>query len=117
MEREANLILLLVPLPENFHERTQNRGNPEGTATDNRHSGKKSKMNYLNDPRRAYLLETVRCADTLSEVEKAIAELRQWIQQYPEDIGIRDAFEPLSHRKDFLLAGSEVEAPVVTTRN
>ncbi|HZO88666.1 MAG TPA: hypothetical protein VFB38_10045 [Chthonomonadaceae bacterium] len=61
-------------------------------------------MNYLNDPERERILSLAHHAETLAEVEQATVELHRWVSQHPEDLGIRDAFEPLSHRRDFLQA-------------
>ncbi|HLK61630.1 MAG TPA: hypothetical protein VKU00_34100 [Chthonomonadaceae bacterium] len=59
-------------------------------------------MNNLNTPEREHLILFAHEANTLEEIEQATDALRQWVRQHPEDLGIRDAFEPLSHRKDFL---------------
>lgn len=67
-------------------------------------------MNTISE--RDQLLTQVREADTLEQVEQAIEALRCWVRHHPEDIGIRDAFEPLSHRKDFLLSETLAEPPI-----
>jgi len=41
----------------------------------------------------------------LTEVEATQTELRQWRRQYPEDTGILEGGEVLSHRADFLKEG------------
>lgn len=66
-------------------------------------------MNYLDDPQRELIMQKALNAYTLSEVEQAYRELRQWVRDHPQDLGIRDAFEPLSHRKDYLSETAEME--------
>ena len=58
----------------------------------------------MNDLERKRLLLLAHEANTYKEMEQAIAALRLWVQTHPEDWGIRDAFELLSHRKEFLEA-------------
>lgn len=71
-------------------------------------------MNYLNDPERERILCLARRAETLTEVEQASAELRYWVQQHPDDLGIRDAFEPLSHLHDLLQTVVTTPEPALT---
>jgi len=71
-------------------------------------------MNYLNDPERERILSLARRAETLAEVEQATTELRSWVQQRPDDLGIRDAFEPLSHLRDLLQTRVTPPEPTLT---
>lgn len=62
-------------------------------------------MNFLDDPQRELLISQILSARTLPEVEAAQAALRQWHQRYPDDWGILDGGEELSHFHDALLEG------------
>ena len=66
-------------------------------------------MNYLDDPLRERIIEKALNAYTPAEIEEAIALLREWLEKYPEDWGIRDAFEPLSALLDAQKETSESE--------
>lgn len=56
-------------------------------------------MNYANDPERERVLTQALEARTPQEVETALQELRHWVKAYPDDLGIVDAFEPLTLRR------------------
>ena len=62
-------------------------------------------MNFLDDPQRELLVSQILSARTLSEVEEALTALHQWRERYPDDWGILDAGEQLSHFHDALLEG------------
>ena len=62
-------------------------------------------MNFLDDPRREPLINQILSARTLPEVEAAQVALRAWHQRYPDDWGILDGGEQLSHFHDALLEG------------
>ena len=68
-------------------------------------------MQYHDSPERKRLIEqlhyTLSNTDTLADLYKIRDALRQWVRDHPEDFGIRDAFEVLSHREDYLLAGGD----------
>ncbi len=40
-------------------------------------------------------------AYTQSEITIATQDLQQWVRDYPDDLGIVDTFEVLSHKQDF----------------
>ena len=50
---------------------------------------------------REQLLDQVFDARTLQEIAEAKQALRHWLQLYPSESGMADAFEVLSHREDF----------------
>lgn len=54
------------------------------------------------DQAREQLLDQVFAADTLEAVARARLSLRQWLFDHPEEQGMRDGFEALSHREDYL---------------
>lgn len=56
-------------------------------------------MSWDNTEREC-IIEQAFSAFTPSEVEHATQELQQWTRTYPQDFGIVDAFEVLSHRQD-----------------
>ncbi len=66
-------------------------------------------MDYINNPERERVLTLAHEASTLEEVESAAAALRRWMQEHPQDRGIRDAFEPLSHLEDYLASAPTIE--------
>ena len=66
-------------------------------------------MNYLDNPQRDIIIQQALNAYTLADVEQAYRDLSQWVRDHPQDLGIRDAFEPLSHRKDYLAETAEPE--------
>ncbi len=49
---------------------------------------------------RERLIEQVTCAQSLSQVKEAQQALRQWMRDHPEERGMRDGFELLSHLQD-----------------
>ena len=57
-------------------------------------------MNFADHPERERILDQALDARTLPENAVATRELRGWIQQNPDDIGIREAFEGLSLMHD-----------------
>lgn len=61
------------------------------------------------DTVRERLLGQVFAARTLSEIAQAKQALRDWLAEHPDEPGMADAFEVLSHQEDF--ARREVEAP------
>jgi hypothetical protein len=58
-------------------------------------------------------------ARTLAEINRAKQVLRDWLAEHPEDTGMTDALEVLSHLEDFARAeevGSDAPAsPVAAT--
>jgi hypothetical protein len=49
----------------------------------------------------ACLFDQVLDARTPEEIIAAKEALRAWLAEYPDELGMRDAFELLSHREDF----------------
>ncbi len=62
-------------------------------------------MNFLSDPGRKILVEQILDVQTPQQVHDARAALRAWRERYPEDWGILDAGEELSHFEDAVAAG------------
>ena len=50
---------------------------------------------------RERIIEQALSAFTPSEIRHATQELQQWTRTYPQDFGIVDTFEVLSHKQDF----------------
>ena len=74
------------------------------------------------DEARERLIDQVLDAVTLSEVIAAQQSLRQWLEDHPDEPGMADGFELLSHREDFAsdrgaesiaVAEEAVKAPVL----
>ncbi len=57
-------------------------------------------MNW-NITERERIIEQALSASTSSEIRQATQELQQWTRTYPQDFGIVDTFEVLSHKQDF----------------
>ncbi len=57
-------------------------------------------MNW-NNAERERIIEQALSADTPTEIRQATLELQQWTRTYPQDAGIVDTFEVLSHKLDF----------------
>ena len=57
-------------------------------------------MNFADNPGRERILDQALDARTLPEIAVATRELREWVRQTPDDIGIREAFEGLSLMHD-----------------
>ena len=57
-------------------------------------------MNFADNPERERILDQALDARTLPEITTATRELREWVRQNPEDVGIREAFEGLSLMRD-----------------
>ena len=57
-------------------------------------------MNW-NITERERIIEQALSAFTPSEIRQATQELQQWTRTYPQDFGIVDTFEVLSHKQDF----------------
>lgn len=55
---------------------------------------------FADNPERERILDQVLDARTLPEIATATQELREWVRQNPEDVGIREAFEGLSLMRD-----------------
>jgi len=72
------------------------------------------RMNYLNNPARAALIQQISRVKSLAEVHAAQTALRAWRQQHPEDWGILDAGEELSLLEDAYLeeASPDYQRPV-----
>ena len=58
-------------------------------------------MDFINDPARKRLITQMFSANTLAETNAAIEALKQWRREHPEDFGILDGGEILSHLKDY----------------
>ena len=54
-----------------------------------------------NNPDRERLIEQALNASTLPEIRQATQDLQHWTRAYPQDFGIVDAFEVLSHKQDY----------------
>lgn len=50
---------------------------------------------------RERIIEQALSAYTQSEITIATQDLQQWVRDYPNDSGIVDTFEVLSHKQDF----------------
>jgi hypothetical protein len=57
-------------------------------------------MRYSQDPERQRILIQALDATTLCEIDVATRELKQWVRDHPDDLGIVDAFEQLSLMED-----------------
>jgi len=57
-------------------------------------------MNW-NYEERERIIEQALSASTSTEIRQATQELQQWTRTYPQDFGIVDTFEVLSHKQDF----------------
>jgi len=57
-------------------------------------------MNWDNVERER-IIEQALSAFTPSEIRQATQELQKWTRAYPQDFGIVDTFEVLSHKQDF----------------
>lgn len=57
-------------------------------------------MKYSQDPERQRILLQALDATTLCEIDVATRELKQWVKDHPDDLGIVDAFEQLSLMED-----------------
>ena len=57
-------------------------------------------MNW-NNAERERIIEQALSASTSSEIRLATQVLQQWTRTYPQDFGIVDTFEVLSHKQDF----------------
>lgn len=57
-------------------------------------------MNFPDNPERERVLDQALDARSLPEIATATRELREWVRQNPEDVGIREAFEGLSLMRD-----------------
>jgi hypothetical protein len=53
-------------------------------------------VSYSDNRERERILWQALNARSLSEIETAECELRQWVCNHPDDLGIVDAFEPLA---------------------
>jgi hypothetical protein len=53
------------------------------------------------DAERETLLDQIVEARTLTEIAAAKEALHAWLQKHPDEPGMADAFEVLSHREDF----------------
>jgi hypothetical protein len=53
------------------------------------------------DAAREELISRVLGARTLPEITEAKEELRAWLSEHPDEPGMADGFEALSHREDF----------------
>lgn len=58
-------------------------------------------MDLANDPARKRLIAQMFSANTLAEANAAIEAVKQWRREHPEDLGILDGGEILSHVKDY----------------
>lgn len=57
-------------------------------------------MSYSQDPERQRILIQALDATTLCEIDVATRELKQWVRDHPDDLGIVDSFEQLSLMED-----------------
>lgn len=68
-------------------------------------------MNYSQNPERQRVLRQSLRARTLPEIETAAHELKQWIMEHPDDLGIVDAFEQLSMMEEIASEQGTSESP------
>lgn len=54
-----------------------------------------------NNADRERLIEQALNASTLPEIRQVTQDLQHWTRAYPQDLGITDAFEVLSHKQDY----------------
>ena len=54
-------------------------------------------MKYAENPERERILNQALRARTLPEIAVATRELDRWVDDYPDDWGIRDAYEVLEN--------------------
>ena len=54
-------------------------------------------MKYAENPERELILNQALRARTLSQITIATQELDQWVDDHPDDWGIRDAYEVLEN--------------------
>lgn len=59
------------------------------------------------DARRERLLDQVFAARTLPQIDLAKQSLRTWLREHPDELGMADAFEALSHFEDYALQQQE----------
>lgn len=57
-------------------------------------------MKYAENPEREFVLNQALRARTLSEIAIATRELDQWVDDHPDDWGIRDAYEVLENMRE-----------------
>ena len=57
-------------------------------------------MNFVDNLERERILDQALDARTLPEIAVAPQELREWVRQNPQDVGIREVFEGLSLMQD-----------------
>lgn len=71
------------------------------------------------DTAREELITLVLGARSLPQIEWAERELRQWLLDHPQEQGMRDGFEQLSHMRDFAewLEANPEEAKAVRARD
>jgi hypothetical protein len=76
--------------------------------------GDKKMLENSEDVARERLLDQVFEARTPGEIGAARQALREWLRLHPDEPGMADAFEVLSHRADMAseqVASAEVEQP------
>lgn len=57
-------------------------------------------MKFANNPERERILDQALDARTLPEIAKATQNVREWVRQNPDDVGITEVFEGLSLMRD-----------------
>ena len=57
-------------------------------------------MNYAKSPERNRVLAQALKARTFAEIAVANREMDQWVNDHPDDLGIRDAYEVLDNMQE-----------------
>ena len=57
-------------------------------------------MKYANNKERTRIMNQALRARTFTEIAAANREMDQWVCEYPDDLGIRDAYEVLDNMQE-----------------
>ena len=68
-------------------------------------------MKYAENPERERILNQALRVRTLSEIAVATRELDRWVEDHPDDWGIRDAYEVLENMAE--IAQEQQTSPVL----
>ncbi len=68
-------------------------------------------MNYTDDTERNRIAHQALRARTLSEISTATRELNRWVDNHPDDWGIRDAYEVLENMREAAEAEQKPDRP------
>ncbi len=72
-------------------------------------------MNYANNSEREQIIDRALTARTLPEIKAAAQDLRQWLQDHPDDWSAEDALEPLAMLRRGLEAEQKTAVAVGAT--